>query len=88
MYCLEEVDNGKNLNQILIDDNIKFKEIEKKIDNLKIISLEAKSKRLKSNDTLYTTEKPKIINNKIKLIPYFCWSNRKENEMIVWINES
>ena len=88
LYCLEEVDNGKNLNQILIDDNIKFKEIEKKIDNLKIISLEAKSKRLKSNDTLYTTEKPKIINNKIKLIPYFCWSNRKENEMIVWINES
>jgi len=63
-------------------------DVDEKINNLKIISLEAKSKRLKSNGTLYTTEKPKIINNKIKLIPYFCWSNRKENKMIVWINES
>jgi DUF1680 family protein len=23
----------------------------------------------------------------LKFIPYYCWSNRGENEMLVWINE-
>ena len=32
-------------------------------------------------------EKPDLSETNIKFIPYYCWSNRGENEMLVWVNE-
>ena len=39
LYCLEEIDNGKNLNRFVIDSNNNFKEKEDKINSENIISL-------------------------------------------------
>ena len=44
--------------------------------------------RLKdSKDALYSTSKPVLIKFKTKMIPYYLWANRGENEMLVWLNE-
>ena len=39
LYCLEEIDNGKNLNRFVIDSNNNFNEKEDKINSENIISL-------------------------------------------------
>ena len=52
------------------------------------ISLYGDMLRLKdSKDALYSTSKPDLIKFKTKMIPYFLWANRGENEMLVWLNE-
>ncbi len=87
LYCLESVDNGPHLNQILLSQDQKFELVD---DDLSegCISLSGDMIRLKdSKDVLYSTTKPELIKTKIKMIPYFLWANRGENEMLVWINE-
>ena len=43
--------------------------------------------KFEDNKNLYFSEKPSLNETNIKFIPYYCWSNRGENEMLVWINE-
>ena len=87
LYCVESKDNGFYLNQILINGDQKFEILN---DDLSIgcISLSGNMTRLTdSTDDLYSIEKPGLSNAKVKLIPYFLWANRGENEMLVWLNE-
>ena len=44
----------------------------------------------KFDDTneLYIKDKPKLLDAYLKFIPYYLWSNRGENEMLVWVNEN
>ena len=87
LYCLEGVDNGDKLNQIIVNSDSKFEQKNEKIADLDIISLSTKASRIQSNDDLYSEEKPILKETEIKFIPYYTWSNRGENEMLVWINE-
>ena len=87
LYCVESVDNGSHLNQILLSQDQKFELVD---DDLTegCISLYGDMLRLKdSKDDLYSTSKPDLIKTKIKMIPYYLWANRGENEMLVWLNE-
>ena len=36
-------------------------------------------------DTLYSTKAPKFVEKTIRLIPYYTWANRGENQMRVWL---
>jgi len=87
LYCLEEVDNGKYLNKILIDTSISLSESNEKINSENIISLNTSGFKFEDNKNLYFSEKPSLNETNIKFIPYYCWSNRGENEMLVWVNE-
>ena len=87
LYCLEEIDNGKNLNKIVLNNDKPLKEINDKINNHNIISLKTTGFKFKDKKKLYLNKKPDYVKKNIKLIPYYQWSNRGENEMIVWINE-
>jgi DUF1680 family protein len=87
LYCLEGIDNGDKLNQIIVNSDSKFEQKNEKIADLNIISLSTKASRIQSNDDLYSQEKPILKETEIKFIPYYTWSNRGENEMLVWINE-
>ena len=87
LYCVESVDNGSHLNQILLSQDQKFELVD---DDLTegCISLYGDMLRLKdSKDTLYSTSKPNLSKTKTKMIPYYLWANRGENEMLVWLNE-
>ena len=87
LYCLEEKDNGKYLNKFVIDSNNSFDEINDKISSENIISLITKGFIFEDTNDLYTENKLNLKESLLKYIPYYCWSNRGENEMLVWVNE-
>ena len=87
LYCLEEKDNGEHLNKFVIDADNSFEEINDKINSENIISLNTKGYKFKDTNNLYLDNKPNLTEASLKYIPYYCWSNRGENEMLVWVNE-
>ena len=87
LYCMEEIDNGKNLNRFVLDSNNNFNEKEAQINSENIISLSINGSKFDDTNELYIKDKPKLKNAYLKFIPYYLWSNRGENEMLVWVNE-
>ena len=87
LYCLEENDNGKHLNKFVIDAENSFEEVNDNISSENIISLNTKGYKFKDTNNLYLDNKPNLTEASLKYIPYYCWSNRGENEMLVWVNE-
>ncbi len=90
IYALEEIDNGKNLSSIFLDDSLELK-VEHQSDSLEGITI-INGEAYKINDKiwdhkLYGTEKIKLKKINIKAVPYYCWNNRGKGEMLVWINQ-
>jgi uncharacterized protein len=88
VYCLEEIDNGKNLGAIQVDSNTKL--VEKYEEDLLggTLTILASAEKINGEewgDVLYSTEKPEAEETKIKFIPYCLWSNRGKGEMLVWV---
>jgi hypothetical protein len=84
---MESIDNGTYLNQILMNQDQKLEAVDDELFE-GCISLSGDMIRLNdSTDVLYSSSKPEFRKTKVKLIPYFLWANRGENEMLVWINE-
>ena len=78
VYCLEEVDNGKDLQMLRIDANSK-----PEFNGEKII---AKGFRQKADDELYFEFKtPCETKTELVFVPYYRWGNRGENEMTVFV---
>lgn len=78
VYCMEEADNGKDLQMIRLASAPDFK-IEKDV----ITAVALREKESESLYSLWKTEEWKNIT--VKLIPYYKWANRGENEMQVYI---
>lgn len=78
VYCIEEADNGKNLQCLRLDTNADFE-----VQDDKIIT---SGTRENDSETLYS-EYAEIQAEQIKItfIPYYKWGNRGENEMAVYI---
>ncbi len=78
VYCVEEADNGKNLQMLKISQKPEFG-----LDGDTIL---ANGFREKEINSLYSewneTETEKV---RIRFIPYYKWGNRGENEMSVYI---
>lgn len=78
VYCIEDVDNGKNLQLIKLKENPSF--------TYKKSCIYADAIREKADDKPYFEYRtPENEECKIKLIPYRDWGNRGENEMSVYI---
>lgn len=90
VYCLEEVDNGKNLNNIVLPTDSKF-EIKKDKDLNDVCVIETDAFREKYddwNDELYKSDvKVSYEKTRIRFVPYFVWANRTPGEMEVWVRE-
>ena len=89
IYCMEETDNGKHLNNISLNGKV-LKTFPAKMKSYKYISIRGKA-QIKSfnnwNNKLYTSNAiNKMERKNIKMIPYFLWANRKVGEMNVWFN--
>lgn len=93
IYCIEEVDNGKHLEMLSIpSENTAYEyQIEEGVlGRIGTLTVMGHRKILKNNTSLYqsATEKMyEVEKTNIKLIPYYAWANRGENEMSVWIRE-
>ena len=94
VYCMEGVDNGDKLRQIRIDKNVSFTEEMSGEFGYDVVTLKADAKRIipsvsapKPFGELYgefsSFEEKEI---SLRLIPYYLWANRGENEMSVYIN--
>jgi len=92
VYCLEEVDNGKNLHAISIYPKEDFKLDQDNSLPLKvpmIIANKATTANSKGwENTLYNLLEDNAIPISAKFVPYFIWGNRNETgkagEMLVW----
>ncbi len=90
VYCLEEVDNGKDLHLLSIDaaSEAMVKDDNVCGENMKSINISGfrdVEEEFAAN-TLYSRYlPPKKENVTLKFIPYYTWANRGENEMLVWV---
>lgn len=88
IYCLEEMDNGSNLNAVSVDIS---EELLEEFDNDLLggaVIVKAKGLRIQEEDwgnELYGAFEVKTKEVQLKAVPYFLWGNRTPGEMSVWI---
>ncbi|MGM0873443.1 MAG: glycoside hydrolase family 127 protein [Bacillota bacterium] len=90
VYCLEEVDNGKNLPSIFLPRNTELTAnfVEDLLEGVVVISGQAE--RIEEagwENQLYRPVEDQTSTVEIKAVPYYAWCNREPGEMIVWVNE-
>ncbi len=89
VYCLEEADNGANLDRIVLPRSAPIRTMQKRILGgivaLKTEGWEIPEKGWKEG--LYTSSEPLRRPCHVVAIPYALWDNRKPGEMQVWIRE-
>ena len=87
VYCAEEVDNGPVLPLYIKEDAVP-KALDFEPETLGgIVPIEIDGYKKADNGALYSTEKPKYAEKTLRLIPYYTWANRGENQMRVWLPE-
>ena len=91
VYCLEEADNGKDLQKLLIDPKLNVTVSDGNICGTPVKKLTAAGFRQldthieKESEALYHIwKKPEFEKAELSYIPYYTWANRGENEMQVW----
>jgi len=77
VYCMEALDNGKNLRALSIAPEAEF--------TGEFDHLECDGFRLQEDETLYSAMPPKKIAQRLRWIPYYRFANREESEMAVWV---
>ena len=84
VYCAEGVDNGKYLHSYFIPEKPQFKEVFDERFGLYTLQL-ACVREDSSEDRLYTNHAPQRTQATLTLIPYNCFANRGETDMLVWL---
>jgi len=91
VYCMEEVDNGRNLHLLSVE---KQEEFEYEFDatllgGVGVLTASGwKTEADSGAEGLYRKNTGvKKVKTKMKWIPYYSWANRGENEMRVWVRE-
>lgn len=89
IYCLEEVDNGRNLHTIRLPENAEFSYEYKDqlLHGMGVIHANAFRMEIPEETSLYSTKKQAEQETQVTFIPYYAWANRGENEMEVWVRE-
>lgn len=88
VYCLEEIDNGKNLQNLLLEADKPMTVESIEIGGVDMNCIKASGLRVKDteSDELYLEYKPvETIPVSLTLVPYYAWNNRGEGEMTVWM---
>ncbi len=89
IYCMEAVDNGENLHALYLNPDTDIKVGFDETFGLPVLL--AQGFRKKETEELYTersTAEEKDAYEKVNLrfIPYSCYENRGETDMMVWVN--
>lgn len=87
VYCMEQVDNGEKLGAFLLPKDSAFCEC-RMPEGLpqEAVALEVPGYQyIGSQNDLYSSEPPTLQKTTLRLIPYYLWANRGENEMRVYI---
>ncbi len=85
VYCAEEADNGPIL-PLCIRDGAEPKALAFEPETLGgIVPVVIAGWEVQDSGALYSTKKPALVEKEIRLIPYYTWANRGENQMRVWL---
>lgn len=88
VYCLEEIDNGKNLQNLRLSPSCSFECFEKEIGGEVMTCLKTNGYRVADTkeDSLYNEYiAPTLTECTLSFVPYYSWNNRGEGEMSVWV---
>jgi DUF1680 family protein len=91
VFCLEEEDNGANLQDITLSNDASFDVHfdDQLLGGVSVLTaIGMRSEAPTNDDTLYTTRAYNRVPAAIKAIPYYAWSNRTPGEMTVWIRNN
>jgi DUF1680 family protein len=90
VYCLEEADNGPDLNSIILPQQarLRAKHHESLLGGVTVVTARAKRQRAAAqNSELYGDDVAAAGATTMTAVPYCTWANRKPGEMLVWIRE-
>lgn len=88
VYCLEQVDNGSDVNALVLPKAARVGEQWNPKLLGGVVALSAKAVREVNGaggKELYTVTRPKRKAAKVRAVPYYAWANRGGGEMTVWI---
>lgn len=91
VYCLEQTDNGENLEQLIVDPGSPVIELYDEKELGGTLKLQAEGYRCVTQqgqeDELYTSFPVRWEKTKLTFVPYAFWGNRIPGEMAVWVRE-
>lgn len=88
VYCLEEVDNGPQLNSLVMPAGNSFAcEAVDDLDGVVAIAADAIRETSANSNALYSADPPARAATRIKAVPYYAWDNRADGEMLVWVRQ-
>lgn len=88
VYCLEEVDNGRDLSDVVVPRSADFAARFEPGLLGGVVTLRGKALRrdpARWKGHLYGTTPTPLRRVNIKAIPYAVWANRQPGEMLVWL---
>jgi DUF1680 family protein len=89
VYCLEEADNGKQINAVELPRDAVLKVEPGRIGDVPVPLIHAEALRLSTPAPVgISTQAPQAKKVRLVAVPYHLWANRGEGEMQVWIRES
>ena len=88
VYCLEQVDNGPNLDALTLPLNASFEPEERPDLPVGMLALTGPGFREQTKASLYTDEPPIADPIMVRALPYYAWGNREPGEMQVWIRRA
>jgi len=88
VFCLEEVDNGPGLSQIVLPEEAELCATFRPelLGGVVVLSGEAE-REVAASSHLYAFRRPERRRVPLTAIPYYAWGNRGMGEMTVWIRE-
>jgi uncharacterized protein len=86
VYCLEQVDNGPDLDRLVIPVQEQFQPIESKELLNGVVTLQGRATRESADQSksLYAEHPPKTESVDVIAVPYYAWANRGAGEMQIW----
>jgi DUF1680 family protein len=86
VYCLEQVDNGTDLDRLVIPVEEQFQPAESKQLLNGVVTLQGRAVRENPDQSrnLYADRPPKTEAVDVTAIPYYAWANRGAGEMQIW----
>ncbi|MDR2746331.1 MAG: glycoside hydrolase family 127 protein [Treponema sp.] len=86
VYCLEEIDNGKNLSALYLSPETELRETWRKDLLGGTMTVQCRGKRIipPKSGSSYTGSPPVFEETEVLAVPYGSWGNRGPGEMLVW----
>jgi len=87
VYCLEQIDNGPELDRLIIpaEESFEAVDIKELLNEVVVLRGAALRESPDANRSLYSDRPPKTEAVTVTAIPYFAWANRAAGEMQIWM---